>query len=225
MLVDGKAKGGRPQQGFERLRQWPEFFNLNIAARLLQVDNDTAAVYMTRWKQRGLVEAAGPRAGVYFNLVANRNAPDERLVDAARMEFPAAVLIGESVLHAAGWITQIPAKLQLATPSRRTYPQWDRVQFHGRSEAWYRLHHFCFLKPEKSSFPTFGLPALSPADALADVFGHAGHWHPDPDDLDIPEAAHAAVIRAFERAGVVPKGLDLGTGDQPERLQRERGRG
>ena len=47
--------------------------------------------------------------------------------------------------------------------------------------------------------------ALSPALALADLYTDPHAWHPDPDDLYIPEQDHDAVSSAFELLGVEPK--------------------
>lgn len=118
------------QSALERLRAGPVVFNVNQATRYLGAgDNDMASVYLARWKKRGMVQNTGSRSGVYFNLVANPKATEEHLVDALLSAFPSAVLIGASVLHDAGWTTQIPSKLQIAClaerDGRRTVPVWD----------------------------------------------------------------------------------------------------
>lgn len=188
-----------PVPAYTRLLAWPEVFNLNMAARLLGTDNDTAAIYLSRWKKRDMVRSTGERSGVYFNLVLNRNAADDRLVDALRLAYPSAVLIGESVLHNEGWTTQIPQKLQVACLARRSFPTWHQVEFHGRPREWFIRHHDGFVRGGNS----FGLPALAPAEALADMFAHpAGHWLPDADDLDIPDELAPDVILAFEALGM-----------------------
>jgi hypothetical protein len=51
----------------------------------------------------------------------------------------------------------------------------------------------------------YGMRALSPALALADLYTDPDTWHPDPDDLDIPDQDHGAVLSAFELLGVGPK--------------------
>jgi hypothetical protein len=48
----------------------------------------------------------------------------------------------------------------------------------------------------------YGLRALPPALALADLYTDPNAWHPDPDDLDVPDQDHDAVLSAFELLGV-----------------------
>lgn len=48
----------------------------------------------------------------------------------------------------------------------------------------------------------YGLRALPPAVALADLYSDPRGWHPDPDDLDIPTQEHDSVLSAFELLGV-----------------------
>lgn len=67
-----------------------------------------ASVCLRRWKQKGLVEPAGERAGIYFNKLRAREVDSALRVAALLFEYPSAILCGESVLHSAGWITQIP---------------------------------------------------------------------------------------------------------------------
>ena len=50
-----------------RLRDLPEAFTFAGFCKLTRFSNKAAAVCLTRWKQRGLVEAAGERARLYFN--------------------------------------------------------------------------------------------------------------------------------------------------------------
>jgi hypothetical protein len=158
-------KGNRG--AFERLRAWPAIFNVNQAARYLGTpDNDSASVYLARWKKRRMIQSTGPRSGVYFNLVADPHAAQDKLVDALLLAFPSAVLIGASVLHSAGWTTQIPSKLQVAClgarDGRRSVPLWDEVAFFTRPKTWYGRLHSQISRDRSAGV----LPALSPAAAL-----------------------------------------------------------
>jgi hypothetical protein len=47
-----------------------------------------------------------------------------------------------------------------------------------------------------------GLRTLPPAVALADLYGDPKGWHPDPDDLDIPDQDHDSVLSTFELLGL-----------------------
>jgi hypothetical protein len=109
-------------------------------------------------------------------------------------------LCGESVLHAAGWITQIPAQLSVAVLSRPSYVSLHGFDIRGRTLSWFRrIHPLLDPAPEKR---IYGLRALSPALALADLYADPGGWHPDPDDLHIPDEELETVPSAFEILGV-----------------------
>ena len=177
-------------QGHERLRQLPDVFNINTLSRLMHMPKQQTLGYLLRWRQRGWVEQAGPRAGIYFNLIKNPGAADEFRVDALVMEYPSAVLIGESVLHAAGWITQVPAALQVAiekTSARRSYKHFFGFELHPKPLLWFEQMHKQILHPSKAGFSSYGLRTLAPAIALADLYATVGAWHPDPDDLHLPD--------------------------------------
>jgi hypothetical protein len=106
-------------------------------------------------------------------------------------EYPSALLCGESVLHASGWITQIPARLSIAVLSRPSYISLHGFDIHGRPLSWFKkVHSAADPAPDKR---IYGLRALPPPLALADLYGDPQGWHPDVDDLDIPQADVAAV--------------------------------
>jgi hypothetical protein len=115
-------------------------------------------------------------------------------------EYPSAILCGESVLHAAGWITQIPAQLSVVVSSRPSYVSLHGFDIRGRSISWFRKIH-PQLEPSAEKW-VYGLRALPPALALADLYADPDGWHPDPDDLDIPDSDHDSVLSAFELLGL-----------------------
>jgi hypothetical protein len=117
-----------------------------------------------------------------------------------QFEYPSVVLMGESVLHEAGWITQIPAQLSVAVLSRRSYVSFHGFEIHGRPLSWFKKVH-SFIDPEAQK-RVYNLRALPPAIALADLYADAAGWHPDPDDLDILREAYDAVAFAFALLGV-----------------------
>src|SRR5438105_7093931 len=105
----------------ERLMQLPPVFRLEELIQL-GLERETAHTSVMRWADRKLIVQAGPRAGVYFNLVRDRNGPNNRLLEAARKLYPSAVVIGPAVLNAHGWATQRPHETDVAVlkvPSAR----------------------------------------------------------------------------------------------------------
>jgi hypothetical protein len=183
-----------------RLRELPEAFTFAGFCKLTRFSNSVAAVCLRRWKEKGLVEPAGERAKIYFNKIRSPALDSSLRVAALRFEYPSAILMGESVLHEAGWITQIPAQLSVAVLSRPSYVSLHGFEIHGRPLSWFKkIHPFVDSDAQQR---IYALRALPPAVALADLYAAAGAWHPDPDDLDIPPEAHDAVTTAFELLGV-----------------------
>jgi hypothetical protein len=155
---------------------------------------------LSRWKEKGLVEAAGERARLYFNKLKCNEVDGSLRVAALLFEYPSAILCGESVLHATGWITQIPARLSVAVISRPSYVSLLGFDIHGRPLSWFKKVH-----PAVDSAPDkriYGLRALPAALALADLYGDPKGWQPDADDLDIPQEDLASVATAATLLGV-----------------------
>lgn len=184
-----------------RLQGLPEVFTFAGFCRMTGLSPDAAAVYLRRWKVRGLIEPAGERAAVYFNKLKRPRIDSSDRVDALLFEYPTAILCGESVLHAAGWITQIPAQLSVAVMSRRSYVSLHGFEIRGRPRSWFRKVHEAVNAPENER--VYGLKALPPALALADLYSDRKGWHPAADDLDIPEEEQEAVLRANRLLGVI----------------------
>ncbi len=183
---------------YSRLGSMPEVLTLSSAMRLLGMDIDSTRVTLSRWAKAGMLQLAGPRAGIYYNLVANRNAAQDRLVDVIRQVHPMAVLSEASVLHSCGWTTQIPYDLSVNVEQRKTHPALFGVRIHQRSIEWFKAvkAHGGLVSPSEADFSTYGLPALKPAWALADMMIDPDAWHPDEDDLDIPDGLEPAVEEA-----------------------------
>src|SRR5689334_2971005 len=121
-----------------RLRELPEAFTFAGFCKLTRFSNNTAAVCLRRWKEKGLVEPAGERARIYFNKIRSPTLDSSLRVAALQFEYPSAILMGESVLHAAGWITQIPAQLSVAVLKRRSYVSLHGFGIHGRPLSWFK---------------------------------------------------------------------------------------
>jgi hypothetical protein len=183
-----------------RLRELPEAFTFAGFCKLSRFSNNAASVCLRRWKEKGLIEPAGERAKIYFNKLRSPQVDSSLRVAALLFEYPSAILCGESVLHAAGWITQIPAQLSVAVLSRPSYVSLRGFDIRGRPLSWFRKIH-PLLEPSTEE-RVYGLRALPPALALADLYADPDGWHPDPDDLDIPDQDHDSVSSAFELLGL-----------------------
>ena len=179
----------------ERLRDLPEAFTLAAFRRLTGFSENAAAVCLHRWKKKDLIEPAGERAGIYFNKLKNPQ-PDTALRIAALLyEYPSGILCGESVLHAAGWITQGPAQLTVAVLHRPSYVSFRGFEIRGRPLSWFKTVHDDVSAAER----VYGMRALPPALALVDLYGDPKAWHPDPDDLDVTPEQAREVLSASER--------------------------
>lgn len=186
-----------------RLRELPEAFTFAAFCKLNRFSNNVASVCLQRWKSKGLIEPAGDRAKIYFNKLRSPEVDSALRVAALLFEYPSAILCGESVLHAAGWITQIPARLSVAVLSRPSYVSIHGFDIRGQALSWFRKIHP--LMDPAEGMRVYGLRALPPALALADLYASPGEWHPDPDDLHIPDQNRDAVLSACELLGVSQK--------------------
>jgi len=193
-----------------RLRDLPEAFTFAGFCKVTRFSNKAAAVCLTRWKEKGLVEAAGERARLYFNKLKCNEVDGSLRIAALLFEYPSAVLCGESVLHAAGWITQIPARLSVAVISRPSYVSLHGFDIHGRPLSWFKKIHPA-VDPSADE-RVHGMRTLPAPLALADLYGDRNGWHPDLDDLHIPPDDIASVGAAARLLGValpVPLALKI----------------
>lgn len=110
------------------------------------------------------------------------------------------ILCGESVLHASGWVTQIPAQLTVAVLSRPTYVSLRGFEIRGRPLSWFTVIHADLRARDNGR--VYGMRALPPALALVDLYGDPKAWHPDPDDLDVPPDQAGEVLSGSERLGI-----------------------
>jgi len=202
----------------DRLRSLPEAFTLAGFRRLTGFSENAAAVCLHRWKGKNLIEPAGERAGIYFNKLKNPQ-PDTTLRVAALLhEYPSAILCGESVLHAAGWITQIPAQLTVAVLSRPTYVSFHGFEIRGRPLSWFNEVH-----PDVSAQGNdriYGMRALPPALALTDLYADPEAWHPDPDDVDVPPDQARDVLSVSQRLRIPLPALLREALDHPRRRSK-----
>lgn len=180
--------------GTQRLREWPEVISQAWLCQHTGWSPQQAAVYVSRWQQQGWLQRAGPRLGLYYNLLTSGG---EVTGDMRRQVLltaqPTALLMGESVLHANAWTSQAPQALSVAVLGSRSPALIDGFTLHPRPKTWYRAHQPCRVGPDDVTWPTYGLRALPPAQALVDLYADPQAWHPDPDDLDLDEGALASL--------------------------------
>ena len=186
----------------ERLLPMPEVFDLGMFVMASGLDKESAKVNLSRWASKGYIEMAGPKAGIYYRRLAATMGASEQIEAAVRMLYPSATICGPSVLHRAGWTTQIPQQLHVAIETRPSVAQLFNVVLYERPIEWFRaIHQNRGFEAEVGIQPSglpAGLRALKPAWALADMYSARDGWVPDDDDLDIPESV--AVDRELARA-------------------------
>jgi len=174
----------------DRLMQLPPVFRLEDLLHL-GLARETAHTSVMRWADRNLIVQAGPRAGVYFNLVRDRDGPVNRLLEAARKLYPSAVVIGPAVLHAHGWTTQRPHETDVAVLKMPTARQIKGLHFVMRAQAWYGQEAPHLLRAGEDS--PFEIDSLPPERAVKDAKEHGDVWLPDADDLEIPDKGDGIV--------------------------------
>jgi hypothetical protein len=177
-----------------RLRALPEAFTFAGFCKMTGFSEKAAAVCLHRWKAKDLIEPAGDRAGIYFNKLKGPQIESSLRISALLFEYPSAILCGESVLHAAGWITQIPARLSVAVLSRPSYVSFHGFEIQGRPLSWFKKVHHAVNAVDNER--VYGMRALPAALALADLYADPKAWHPDVDDLDIPAEQDDAIRTA-----------------------------
>lgn len=167
-----------------RLQAMPVLFSVSDLAQRSGLTAQVARQTALRWRKQSLIEAVGPHLGLYYNKVKDPNSPDTYRARALQRIYPSAVLIGPSVLHEAGLVTQIPSTLHVAISSNILRPaRVEGVTFFLRPPGWYKATAPGRMSRTGGMNRVFGLPALLPAWTLVDSFyGEAG-WQPDPDDL------------------------------------------
>lgn len=180
----------------------PPVFSLADICAKQNMSSAVARVSLARWSSCGMVCAAGSKTGVYFNLAVCPDAPSSHLGSAVALVHPNAVVLGPSVLHDAGWTTQIPHGLMVGVLEARSYPAMNDVHLHKRPQAW-------FDRLPKSGgelgIGRHGLPVMSPEWALADMLVHADARHAlKPDDVEIPDDADIGQLRAALDCFFVP---------------------
>jgi len=196
LLAKSGKESGRRVSAVTRLKELPAVFSLADLCRLQEMPVEAAKVWVKRMARTGLGQFVGPRAALYFNVLRYPNSPQDNLLEAVGRLYPDAVVLGAHVLHAYGWVTQIPQIVDVAVTPRRSMAAINGVHLCPRPRTWYREQQDAGAILRYGESP-FTLDSLTPAAALQDLrnYGTGDMWIPDPDDLYIPEDVEEGVTR------------------------------
>lgn len=160
-------------------RPLPAVISRGELGRLSGKNDTELKVSVNNWVKTGILKKAGPRSGIYYNLVNDPNWEDH-IAEAVFKKYPSAIVAGPTVLHQFGCQTQDPGKRHFIILSSRTNVDMDGVELMARPLRWYEKN-----KPEQQ---LFGLPSLSPKQALKDGLDHSknpGSWVPNLADINL----------------------------------------
>lgn len=184
---------------FERLSQLPAIFKGSDVTMLFDWSGPTAASYIAQWSKKGMIKPLGGRAGIYFNLVVQR---DFDLEAGLRRAIPMATKMGVDALREAGWTTQVIARAEVAVPDDGPAYSIDGFDLQPRSSRWYEM------TSGGVGDDRLGLRRLKPEWALADmIYRGKDHrfttaWMIAPDDVDLDAAQEAPemeqALKAFD---------------------------
>jgi len=176
------------KRAFDRLCELPPLFSSGDVARLFGWTGTHADVRIKQWRDQALIQSFG-RSGLHFNCVVDPGAPVRYGDEALRRLMPSAIVGHLTVLHDAGWTTQVPRDRHVYVASRRSYPKLPGYQLHGRPRRW--------LDRARSHFDEEpggrGLRRVTPAFALADVIARGELAGLDPDDFEADVAGEQAL--------------------------------
>lgn len=167
------------------IKTLPPLFSTREAAWAFSQTGKALSVYLYRAEKAGLIEKAGPRSGLYFNRLKIENVDHTWRAAAVKRLYPTAVLYGPSLLHRAGWTTQIPQALHVVVPARRSMPALYGVELYPRPLRWFKKHHDDFQ--QNPEYGTDGLMGLDPERCLEDMKAYQDGWMPDETDVENPD--------------------------------------
>ncbi len=191
------------QSSAERLRKLPALFRGADLTLRFRWTSKTASQYLYLWKQRGWVQALGGHSDVYANTLMHADRIDWE--KALLKAMPTGIIVGLESLRRANWITQIPARPQVAV--RRDMPHYQVDRFEIAPVP--RLEHADLLRHTREELCQ-SMPVLDPAYALVEMVHQKG-WGRcglDPDDVYVEEMTAndlANIVRACENLEI---GLD-----------------
>lgn len=190
----------------QRLITLPEVFTGSDLTIRFGWKSAVASTYLALWRKAGLVQSLGGRSDVHMNLVQNRRVNPEQ---ALRRAYPRAIKVGVDVLRQAGWITQIPSRVDVAVPKAGGLHAIAGFCLRHRSDKWFERVAPGVLKT------ALGIDQLQPAWALADMLARAQDrrvsdaWLPDPEDLDLAAVlADPGLPQAVAAMGVAMEQAD-----------------
>lgn len=202
------------QTGILRLKSLPPAFSLRDMCRQFGMTLRVAGVYASRWKRAELITPVGGNTGWFYNTLIYPDSEQEQRTSVLIKLYPSATLIGHGVLHAHGWSTQPSHRLQVAvsTPPSRgrrygddvKYPAITGVEIVYRPNSWYSETASLRLGTDGEPLNLFGLPAISPAGALVDLYNFRDLWLPDADDLYIDDDEIPSIVLACREFDIDP---------------------
>lgn len=186
----------------QRLMELPAWFSVRQASIYLRMDPKKLSVYLARWRSQGMVSPLGGRTGIYFNKVREPETSAKTRAAAISHIYPEAVVMGDTVLHAHGWTTQIPNRLDIAVLNKNTSVKMDGVELHQRPKRWFQRMQGQMV-PSAEGDVGIGLRELTPEAALVDQVarGVALDW----DDLDIEDASRPLLFELGREFSVTKK--------------------
>lgn len=201
----------------EHLQALPDVFDLGLFVLTTGISRNAAKVMISRWASKGYVELAGPKSGIYFKRLGASLDRSEQLQAAILHRYPSATLCGATVLHSAGWTTQIPREHHVTIEHRPSVAQFNGVSLYQRPLSWFRtVHEHNGFEVDRYASP-LSMRVLRPHWALADMMTFRDGWVPQEDDLDIPDdKAHNAVDMA--RQALAPLAPELQRSVRPRGL-------
>ncbi len=190
--------------GVQRLMALPAIIDLRMLERQ-GLTRGSARLQASMWARAGMLKPAGPRSGIYYNLVRDNRGAAAHLGELLIREYATPIVVGASAIHHFGWTTQMPRVLEVAVPvtrRRRRFMKIDGAIVVPRPLSWYQK-----IAGHVSDGP-YGLKVLAPQYALADAYRHKDVWVPDPDDIDLSDADEnqvAELAKAFAELDVSEK--------------------
>ncbi|MDO9435753.1 hypothetical protein [Hydrogenophaga sp.] len=183
----------------EHLQAMPDVFDLGLFVLATGVARASAKVMLSRWASKGYIELAGPKSGIYFKRLGALLDHSEQVEAGVLHLYPSATICGATVLHRAGWITQIPHDFHVAIEGRPSAVQINGVTLHQRPLLWFQtVHEQSGFAPD-SHASLQSMRKLRPHWALADMMTFRDGWVPDEDDLEFPDPkAEDAVAHAMQ---------------------------
>lgn len=185
-----------------RLTKLPAVFSLHDLTKETFIDEpmklDSAKKFVYRLLQCNFIQPAGPRTSYYYNLIKDPEGPSNRPLEVASLLYPEAIVIGLNVLHAYGWITQIPRTTDVAVSNdRRSYAQIYGIELRPREVKWFaqQQDNEAILRERLDESP-FPIDSLTPRAALDDIRQARDIWVPGEDDLFIPDDEEEGVVRS-----------------------------